>query len=148
LLTTLQLLQGGRRDQAESTLSEVRDRNEAIRQVEQDLIELAQMFQDLDSVVVQQEAAVENIDQRGEDVQQNVEQANVQLDGAINSANAARKKKFWCLGIACKSCSVQLQDNTSSLLQFLFSSSLLLLWWLLFWCYESRNFLPRFSPAR
>jgi syntaxin 1B/2/3 len=80
-----------------------------IQRIDRELIAVAQMFQDLDSVVVQQEAAVENIDQRGEDVQQNVEQANVQLDGAISSANAARKKKFWCLGIARKSCSVQLQ---------------------------------------
>jgi t-SNARE complex subunit (syntaxin) len=137
-----------RRGRAQTTLSENKRRHEAIQRMEMDLIKLAEMFQELEAIVIQQEAAVENIDQRGEDVQQNVEQANVQLDGAISSANAARKKKFWCLGIARKSCSVQLQYITSSLLQFLFSLSLLLSWWLLFWCYGSRNFLPRVSPAR
>ena len=69
---------------------------------------LAQLFQDMDAMVIQQEAAVENIDQRGEDIQENVEQANVQLDGAIKSASAARRKKFLCLGIASKSSLLQL----------------------------------------
>jgi syntaxin 1B/2/3 len=97
-----------RRGRAQKALSANEKRHEALQKMESDLIMLAQLFQELEAIVIQQEAAVENIDQRGEDVQQNVEQANVQLDGAISSANAARKKKFWCLGIARKSCSVQL----------------------------------------
>lgn len=102
----------------------VKARNEAIQKMERALIELAQMFQDLDAVVIQQDAAVQNIEQQGEQVEENVAKANVQIDGAIGSARAARKKKFWCLGIASKSYCLQQQRLVSSLLQFL-SSSLL-----------------------
>ena len=62
------------------------------------------MFQDLDDAVIQQEFAVEAIEQQGEQVEENVKKANVELVGAIDSAKAARRKKFWCLGIASKSC--------------------------------------------
>ena len=62
------------------------------------------MFQDLDDAVIQQEVAVEAIEQQGEQVEENVKKANVELVGAIDSAKAARRKKFWCLGIASKSC--------------------------------------------
>ena len=58
------------------------------------------MFQDLDALVVQQEAAVTSIEARGEEVTDHVTKANVELDGAVKKARAARKKKWICLGIA------------------------------------------------
>jgi SNARE domain len=73
-----------------------------LKEIEGKLIELAQMFQDLDTLVIQQEAAVQNIEQQGEQVVENVEKANVHMEGAITSATAARKKKWICLGIAGK----------------------------------------------
>lgn len=94
------LMDRDRRGRAQTTLSENKQRHKDIQDIEKQMMMLAQLFQDLDALVIQQEAAVENIDQRGEEVQQNVEQANVQLDGAVKSANAARKKKWICLGIA------------------------------------------------
>lgn len=97
-----------RRDEAQTALEVNRKRHEGIQEIEKQMMELAQLFQDLNAMVIQQDAAVENIDQRGEDIQENVEQANVQLDGAIKSASAARRKKFWCLGIARKSSLLQL----------------------------------------
>jgi SNARE domain len=96
-----------RSTRAQTTLSNNRKRHDDIQVIEKQMLALVQLFQDLDAIVIQQEAAVETIDQRGEDVQQNVEQANVQLDTAITSARAARRKKFWCLGIARKSPKLQ-----------------------------------------
>ena len=61
------------------------------------------MFQDLDALVVQQEAAVTQIEQRGEEVTDHAAKANTELDGAVKKARAARKKKWICLGIAGKS---------------------------------------------
>ena len=66
------------------------------------MIALNELVQDMDNSVIQQEAAVTNIEQQGEQVEENVAKANVEIDGAIVSAKAARRKKFWCLGIISK----------------------------------------------
>jgi Syntaxin len=114
-LTSLQLLQSDRRGNAQSTLRAVQDRHREIQKIERMMVELAQLFQDLDAVVIQQEAAVENIEQQGEQVEENVAKANVHMDGAIDSARAARRKKFWCLGIARKSAKLQPHSCSDSL---------------------------------
>jgi hypothetical protein len=62
-------------------------------------MELAQLFQDLETLVVQQEPAVAQIEQKGEEVTENVGKGNTELDGAIKKAKAARRKKWICLGI-------------------------------------------------
>lgn len=72
------------------------------------------MFQDLDALVIQQEVAVQNIEQQGEQVEENVGRANVELDGAIVSASAARRKKFICLGIISKFSQLRKQQIISS----------------------------------
>jgi hypothetical protein len=63
------------------------------------MMELAQLFQDLETLVVQQEPAVTQIEQKGEEVTDNVGRGNTELDGAIKKARAARRKKWICLGI-------------------------------------------------
>jgi len=60
---------------------------------------IAQLFQDLETAVVQQEPLVETIEQKGEEVQDNVQKANVEIDGAITKARARNRKKWICLGI-------------------------------------------------
>jgi len=62
-------------------------------------MELAQLFNDLEALVVQQEPAVAQIEQKGEEVNENVGKGNTELDGAIVKARAARRKKWICLGI-------------------------------------------------
>lgn len=63
------------------------------------MIELAQLFQDMEAMVVQQEPQVEMIEQKGQQVEQNMTQANTEIQSAVKSAAAARRKKWWCLGI-------------------------------------------------
>ena len=53
----------------------------------------------MNALVVQQDTVVQGINDQSEQVQTNVQQGNTQLDGAIKSARAARKKKWICLGI-------------------------------------------------
>ena len=77
-------------------------RHEAIQKIERQVIELAQLFEDMNVLVVQQEPVVAQINERVENVQQNVTQGNTQLDGAIKKARAARRKKWYCLGIVCE----------------------------------------------
>ena len=68
------------------------------------MVELAQLFQQVDEYVVQQEAPLEQIDMAGERVQEDVGKANVQLDEANKQARSRNRKKWWCLLIASKSC--------------------------------------------
>ena len=65
------------------------------------MIELAQLFQDMEALVVQQEPAVTQIEQKGEEVTENVGKANIEMDGAISKARSRNRKKWWCLLIAC-----------------------------------------------
>ncbi|KAF1981701.1 t-SNARE [Aulographum hederae CBS 113979] len=93
------LMNTGRRGQANATLDRVRDRSAAIQNIEKQMIELAQLFQDLDNIVMEQEPLIQNIEQKGEEVRENVVQANEQLEQGVVKARSARKKKWICLGI-------------------------------------------------
>lgn len=93
------LLQGNRRGQAQSALNAVQSRHEAIQKIERQMIELAELFQDMENMVVQQEAAVTNIEMKGEEVVENMDNGTKQIDVAVKTARATRKKKWWCLGI-------------------------------------------------
>ena len=66
------------------------------------MIELAQLYQDMDVLVTQQEAAVINIDVQGEQVTDDVVKANEEITTAIVSARARNRKKWWCLLIVSK----------------------------------------------
>lgn len=83
-------------------LRAVQGRHEAIQKIEQQMNELAQLFQQLDEYVVQQEAPLEEIDQRGEVIVDNVGKGNVQLDEANKQARSRNRKKWWCLLISSK----------------------------------------------
>ncbi|KIW61776.1 hypothetical protein PV05_01858 [Exophiala xenobiotica] len=94
------LIQSDRRGEAQTVARNVSQRHEDIQKIERQMIELAQLFQDLEALVVQQEPAVTQIEQRGEEVTEHVAKANTELDGAVKKARAARRKKWMCLGIA------------------------------------------------
>ncbi|KAK3057835.1 hypothetical protein LTR09_000910 [Extremus antarcticus] len=93
------LLNSDRRGQAQSTMRNVQQRHDAIQQIERTMMELQQLFQDLDAIVVQQEPLVQNIEQKVEDTHTNLVAGNTEVGKAVNSARAARKKKWICLGI-------------------------------------------------
>ena len=91
-----------RRGQAQSALRAVQGRHEAIQKIERQMIELAQLFQDMEAAVVQQEEPVANIDTKAEDTVVNIGKGNEQLDQAVVKARSARKKKWICLGLFSK----------------------------------------------
>ncbi|OAX77357.1 hypothetical protein ACJ72_08347, partial [Emergomyces africanus] len=96
---TQALMQSDRRGDAQQVSQMVRARHEEILKIERDLLELSQMFQDLDAIVIQQEAAVERIDDQTQIVHENITKGNEEIGGAIKSARARNKKKWICLGI-------------------------------------------------
>ncbi|KAH7027765.1 t-SNARE [Microdochium trichocladiopsis] len=93
------LMQSNRRGQAQAVLSAVQDRHAQLQKIEQQLMELAQLFQDLDTLVIQQDVAVMNIEQKAEETVENLDKGNEEVGTAIKSARGARKKKWICFGI-------------------------------------------------
>ena len=96
------LMQSDRQGRARAALSAVQDRHAALVKIEQQMVELAQLFQDMDTLVVQQEAAVMQIEAKGEEVVENLDKGNEEMGIAVNTARKTRKKKWICLGICGK----------------------------------------------
>jgi syntaxin 1B/2/3 len=93
------LLNSNRRGQARTALTEVQTRHREIQKIEQTMTELAQLFHDMEILVAEQEEPVRHIDEQATQVQGDIEQGVAHTGRAIISARAARKKKWWCLGI-------------------------------------------------
>ncbi|KAL1967803.1 hypothetical protein VTN77DRAFT_2492 [Rasamsonia byssochlamydoides] len=88
---------GSRTRQANDARQAALERSAAIRKIEKDMIELTRLYQELADLVQQQEPAIEQINRAAEEVVDNVENANKQIDVAIESARNARKWKWYLL---------------------------------------------------
>jgi len=93
------LMQSDRRGQSQAVLRRVEDRNRELAKIERDMLRLAQLFQDLETMVVQQDEAVAQIEQKGDEIVDNLGKGNEQVVAAVNTARKTRKKKWICLGI-------------------------------------------------
>lgn len=97
---------------------------------------MAELFQELEASVIQQDAPVEDIKRTGEEVVDSVTKANVELDGAIVNKRKARRRKCWFFGLLRELCGLRQLQFISLLWQFLLSSSLLWSSWSSFWFFE------------
>ncbi|KAL7808478.1 t-SNARE [Trichoderma aethiopicum] len=93
------LMQSDRQGRARAALSAVQDRHKELLKIEQQMTELFQLMQDLDTLVVQQDAAIVQIEQKGEEIVDNLDKGNEEIAVAVTTARATRKKKWICLGI-------------------------------------------------
>ena len=93
------LLQSDRRGNARYLAQNSRGRHKDIQKIEQNTAILAQLFLDLEALVMQQEPAVTVIEQDVNQINDHVQAANTELNAAAKKARAARRKKFYCLGI-------------------------------------------------
>jgi syntaxin 1B/2/3 len=139
------LIQSDRRGEAQTVARNVSQRHEDIQKIERQMIELAQLFQDLEALVVQQEPAVTQIEQRGEEVTEHVAKANTELEGAVVKARAARRKKWYCLGIVGEYFALPCGVRLLTVIQ---CSSSLSLWWSWLWLSRSRNRIPSATHLR
>ncbi|KUI58504.1 Syntaxin-like protein psy1 [Cytospora mali] len=89
-------LKTNRSGQASAVLGNVRARHNELLQIEQSIMELAGLFQDLDTLVVQQEAVVQRAEEQTEQTNQHLQEGNKQVDVGIKHARRARKLKWWC----------------------------------------------------
>ncbi|KAF3918973.1 Syntaxin-1A [Dactylellina cionopaga] len=82
---------------ARSALAEVRSRHNDIQKIEKTMVELAELFEQMNQLVVEQETVVDVIAEHAEKIEDDTREANKELTTAIKSAEGARKKKWWCL---------------------------------------------------
>ncbi|KAK7721619.1 hypothetical protein SLS64_001020 [Diaporthe eres] len=89
-------LRTNRSGQASAVLGNVRARHNELLRIEQSITELAGLFQDLDTLIVQQEAVVERAEEQTEQTNQHLQEGNKQVDIGIAHARRTRKLKWWC----------------------------------------------------
>jgi len=80
-------------------LGQVRQRHEELRKIEQSMVELAQLFQDLDTLVVQQGQTIQYVEQQTEQVNDDLEGGIKQVGTAVKHAASRRKYAWYCLGV-------------------------------------------------
>jgi len=91
------VMNSNRRGQAEAALSEVQTRHRDIQQISRTMNELAELFEDMQQLVAEQEPIVATIENKAQEAQQDIEGGVAQTNKAVKSARAMRKKKWWCL---------------------------------------------------
>ncbi|KAL1874405.1 hypothetical protein VTK73DRAFT_331 [Phialemonium thermophilum] len=92
-------LRTNRSGQASAVLGNVRARHNELQNIEKSLVELANLFQDLDTLVVQQDTMVQRMEEQTEDTNANIAKATQEVDKGIVHARRARRNKWICLGI-------------------------------------------------
>jgi len=97
----INLQQGSLQEQQQSSvtqedLQEIQEREDAIRQLEADIVDVNMIFKDLGTMVHEQGDLIDSIEANVEHAEADVVQGNTQLVQARRSAASARKKKFIC----------------------------------------------------
>ncbi|KAK9768646.1 hypothetical protein K7432_000560 [Basidiobolus ranarum] len=86
------------RGEARRVMKNVQDRHEDIVKIEKNIIELANLFQEMHLLVEEQDEVVQSIEQQMNSTVDHTANANAQVDTAIGHARSARKKR-WCIFI-------------------------------------------------
>ncbi|OIW23621.1 t-SNARE [Coniochaeta ligniaria NRRL 30616] len=94
-----QAIRSERTNQARSVLGNVQARHNEIKRIEESIMELANLFQDLDTMVVQQEDTIVNAERQTEQTNENIYKGTEEVDKGIVHARRTRRNKWICLGI-------------------------------------------------
>ncbi|KAF8136719.1 t-SNARE [Boletus edulis] len=90
------LMNSNRYGESRAAYREVQERHQDIQRIEQTIAELAQLFNDMSIMVEQQSEVIDNIETTTGAAQKDLEAGVVHADKAIDSARAARKKRWIC----------------------------------------------------
>ncbi|GAA6003215.1 uncharacterized protein JCM10292_002924 [Rhodotorula paludigena] len=91
-----QALMSSRTQGARAAFAEVQSRNQDLRKIEETITELAQMMQDMATLVLEQDEAVRTVETQAVQVNTDVEQGLKQTQSAVKSARRARKMRWAC----------------------------------------------------
>lgn len=94
-----QALMDSRYTTSRAAYREVQERHEDIKRIEKTLGELAQLFNDMSILVEQQDETINTIETQAYNVQKDTEAGLQYTDKAVESARAARKKRWICFAI-------------------------------------------------
>ncbi|KAG1058186.1 hypothetical protein G6F46_006809 [Rhizopus delemar] len=94
------LMQNSRSGQAKAVLSEVQTRHDDIKRIQKTIMELAQLFEDMQMMVEDQGKVMDQIEQHAETTHADIEQGVTHISKAIVLARSTRAKK-WCCFILC-----------------------------------------------
>ncbi|GAA5919730.1 hypothetical protein JCM1841_000773 [Sporobolomyces salmonicolor] len=94
-----QALVQSRASGARAAFAEVQSRNQDLRKIEETITQLAQMMQDMATLVLEQDESVRAIETQAVQVNTDVEQGLQQTKKAVKSARAARRKRWICFFI-------------------------------------------------
>lgn len=93
------LVNSNRYGEAKSAYREVQERHEDIMRIERTITELAQLFNDMSILVEQQDEQINTIEATAATVEKDTEAGLGYTEKAVESARAARKKRWICFGI-------------------------------------------------
>ncbi|ORX61703.1 t-SNARE [Hesseltinella vesiculosa] len=96
---TQSLMQANRSGQARAVLSEVQSRHNDIKKIERTILELHQLFMDMQMMLEHQQETITQIETHAEATAYDLEAGNKDVSRAIVSAKATRKKKWMCFFI-------------------------------------------------
>jgi syntaxin 1B/2/3 len=88
-----------RHGEARSALREVQSRHQDIQKIERTITELAQLFNEMSIMIEVQETAIDNIGAKAQETETQIEGGLQATERAVESAKAARRKKWYCIGI-------------------------------------------------
>lgn len=94
------LMNSNRYGESRAAYREVQERHEDIKRIERTLAELAQLFNDMSILVEQQDETIVNIETQAANVEKDTEAAAQHTEKAVDSARAARKKRWICFFLA------------------------------------------------
>lgn len=77
----------------------MRARHNELLNIERSITELADIMQDLDTMIIQQEPLIERAQEQTDNAVQHLEEGNKEIDKAQESARRRRKLKWICFGI-------------------------------------------------
>lgn len=87
-------MSAGRQNQSRAVLSEVEKRHDDIKHIEQTIVELHQLFMDMQMMVEQQGETLDHVQVNAEDTAVHIEEGNKQLRRAILLAKSTRTVKY------------------------------------------------------
>jgi len=93
-----QLLESTRSQRGKLALQQVEERHKEVERLGQSIVQVNQLFLDLQKMVDQQGETLDRIEDNVNSAAVQLEQGNTQLEKAVDSARAARRKR-WCLFI-------------------------------------------------
>ncbi len=67
--------------------------------IERSIVELLDLLTILNEQIVQQGETIEEVANKAEETTEHLNNANVQIEKGVRSAQRARKLKWWCFGV-------------------------------------------------